>query len=194
MLFVLNLRKRKKFLFIVCFFIFFILFIIFFNKALNYIFPIKYENVIEKYAKEFDLEKSLVFAVINAESRFDENAVSPKGAKGLMQILPDTAIWIADKANFTNITYNNYTDIENNIMLGTWYLSYFLQKSGNLELALAAYNAGYSNVLTWLDTPEYSKDGKTLDKIPFEETENYIKKISILKKGYDIIFYFKDKF
>lgn len=194
MFFLFDLKKYRKFFKLIFILIFiFILFTIG-NKCLNYAFPIKYENIIEKYSEKYGVEKEFVFAVINAESRFRPNAISSKGARGLMQIMPDTALWIAEKAHIEGITKQNYFEIENNINLGIWYLSYFLEIYKDENLALASYNAGRSNVLKWLEDERYSKDGEKLHKIPFDETDKYLKKIQFFKKGYKIIFKFRNIF
>lgn len=194
MFFILNLKKYRKFFKFMFIFIFIFIFFYTGNKLLNYAFPIEYENIIEKYTNKYGVEKELVFAVINTESRFRPDAISLKGARGLMQIMPDTAIWISQKANIKGITKENYFEIENNINLGIWYLAYFLDIYKNESLALASYNAGRSNVLKWLQDERYSKDGETLHKIPFDETDKYLKKIGLFKKGYKIIFKIRNIF
>lgn len=193
MFLILDLKKYKRIFKSIFFVMLLAIILVLGIRFINYIFPIEYENIIQKCAEKYNVEKSLIFAVINAESRFDGNAVSNKGAKGLMQIMPDTAIWIAEKAKIDGITKENYYEVENNINLGVWYLSYFLEKYNSKNLALASYNAGRGNVLKWLNDKRYSNDGKTLHTIPFGETDRYIKKIQILQKGYEIIFKIKDK-
>lgn len=171
--------------------IFIIILILVSLSIINFVLPTKYENIIEKYSIKYNVDKSLIFAVINAESRFKENATSFKGAKGLMQIMPDTALWIADKASIKNITLDNFFEVDNNIHLGVWYLSYLLNKYENKGVALSAYNAGVGNVYKWLDNPNYSLNGKTLHNIPFKETKNYVKKVTTLEKLYSILFKIK---
>lgn len=192
MFYIFNLRKWIRLFKIIFLFIIFLAIVILGLKLKSYVFPIKHERLIEKYAEKYGVEKSLVFAVINVESRFDDEAISNKGARGLMQILPDTALWIAEKAEIDGITLDNYYEIENNIKLGVWYLAYFLDQYDDPDLALASYNAGRGNVLSWLDNERYSDDGKTLHTIPFEETRNYVKKVGLLEIGYKIIFGIKD--
>lgn len=193
MFLILNFKKYRKIFKLIFSIIIFLFIIILGINIINYILPIEYEEIIEKYSNKYAVEKSLIFAVINVESRFNENAISSKGARGLMQIMPDTAIWLAEKSGIEGITEENYFEVENNINLGTWYLAYFLEKYDEKSLALASYNAGRGNVLKWLNDERYSDDGKTLHTIPFEETDKYVKKIEILQKGYEIIFKIKDK-
>ncbi|MFI3231275.1 MAG: transglycosylase SLT domain-containing protein, partial [bacterium] len=95
-----NNFKIKKLIFNVIFLIvFFIISIFFINQVSNYLCPIRYSEAIDKYSKEYNLEKELVYSVINAESRFNYNALSNKGAVGLMQIMPSTGEWLIEKIN-----------------------------------------------------------------------------------------------
>ena len=94
MFYVLDSKKFVKILKII---LFLILIILIARLFINYVLPRKYDEIIDKYAKKYNLEKELVYAVINAESRFDGKAVSNKGAIGLMQIMPDTGKWLANK-------------------------------------------------------------------------------------------------
>ena len=109
----------------------------------------------------------------------DENAVSKKGAIGLMQIMPDTGLWIAEKLKLENFQKEDLFDIEKNIMIGVWYVGYLADKfDGNLINTIAAYNAGPTNVSKWLGEPEFSCDGKNLSDIPFSETKKYSEKVN----------------
>lgn len=140
----------------------------------KYVYPLEYEDLVLEYSKEYDLSPYLVCAVINVESSFDKNAVSNKGAKGLMQLMDSTAEYVSKKINITEYDIFNEKD---NINLGCYYLRYLLNKFDDERLALVAYNAGEGTTRDWLTNEEYSKDGKTLYKIPYKETENYIDKI-----------------
>lgn len=161
--------------------------IYFVTSVINYILPVKYENLIEKYCIKYDLEKELAFSVINVESRFKKDAVSSKGAIGLMQIMPETGIWLAEKMGLKNFNQNMLYEVETNLNIGCYYLSYLLEKFDKDEkLALCSYNAGITNVYKWLDNEDYSKDGY-IHTIPFQETDKYIKKIQIMKKLYKIV-------
>ncbi len=177
----------KKFVKILKIILFLILIILISRLFINYVLPRKYDEIIDKYAKKYNLEKELVYAVINAESRFDGKAVSNKGAIGLMQIMPDTGKWLANKIEMENFTEDMLYEVQVNIELGCYYLSYLLDKFKDERLALCAYNAGSTNVYKWLDNDKYSLDGY-IHTIPFEETNKYVKKINIMKKGYKILF------
>ncbi len=153
-----------------------------------YLYPVKYSDIINKYSKKYNLRPELIYAIINTESGFDEKEVSPKGAKGLMQIMKDTADWAASKEYIEDYDYNNIFSPDLNIHIGCWYVSWLNEKFDNdSTLVLASYNAGNGNITKWLSNPEYSKDGKTLDKIPFKETENYVKKVTHAEKFYKYI-------
>ncbi|WP_317366498.1 lytic transglycosylase domain-containing protein [uncultured Tyzzerella sp.] len=183
MFYILNGKKIIKIFKIIIFFIILILLFIWF---VNYILPVKHQNIIEKYAKKYSIEKELVFAVINAESRFNKEAISNKGAIGLMQIMPETGEWLAKKIKIENFSKEMLYDEEININLGCYYLKELINKFEDETLALCAYNAGSTNVYRWLNDDKYSKDGY-IHTIPFKETDKYIKKIKIFKKGYSIL-------
>ncbi len=149
------------------------------NNFKKIIYPRKYTMYVEKYAKEFNVDENLVYSVIKAESKFDKEATSRKGAKGLMQISDITRDWAIDELELDNI---DIYDPEINIKIGCWYINKLYKEFGNLDLVIAAYNGGSGNVTRWLGKNEYSKDGKKLDNIPFQETEYYVKKV---KNNYD---------
>ncbi len=151
------------------------------------LFPIKYKKTITSYCKEYGVEEALVYALIKTESNFDEKASSKANAKGLMQLTDETFSFCIKNLGISNSPgiYNAKT----NIRAGIWYLSYLTEKyDGNTENALAAYNAGFSNVDKWLSSEKYSSDGKSLDKIPFGETERYVDKIIKYKKIYSFLY------
>ena len=149
-----------------------------------FLYPNDYKAEVDKYSRKYGVSAELVYAVIRAESKFDKDAVSDKGAKGLMQIIDATADWVSGKIELSEF---DLFDPETNIEIGTFYLSYLLDLyKGNKECAIAAYNAGPAKVDEWLSDKKYSKDGKTLDEIPFPETEKYVKKVmeNIEKYGF----------
>ena len=142
-------------------------------------FPIKYEETVTKYAENYELDPLMVYSIIKIESSFNENAESNKGARGLMQITPSTGEWIAEKLKIENFDSNDLFLPETNIMLGTWYFNYLIEKFDNdINLAIAAYNAGPGNVQNWLNDEDISYNGEELNKIPYKETKNYVKKFN----------------
>lgn len=153
------------------------------------LFPIKYTEIVEKYSREYGVDKNLVYAVIRAESSFRKEAVSHKNAVGLMQISESTAKWGAAEIPIEGFTLEMLAEPAVNIEIGCWYLAKLIsQYDGNCETALAAYNGGSGNVGKWLSNEKYSKDGESLHYIPFEETKKYVKKVLALKKIYDTLY------
>jgi soluble lytic murein transglycosylase len=152
-------------------------------------YPLEYRSEIEKASEEFDVPIERICAVIYVESRFDPSVTSSVGARGLMQIMPETFADV-QKALKTDYTDDDLYDPAVNIRAGTYYLSYLYKILGDWELVHAAYNAGIGNVWSWLDDDRYSKDGKLTD-IPFGETENYLKKVAIAKEKYKELYFSK---
>lgn len=154
------------------------------------VFPLKHENYILKYSNEYEVDPYLIMAIIKAESNFDEAAVSSKSATGLMQITKSTADWIADKLTISDFEYKrDIVKPEINIKMGCFYVEYLLKMYlGREKCALAAYNAGFNNVDRWLSDSDFSSDGEILDKIPFPETEKYVRKISNYQKIYKFLY------
>lgn len=152
------------------------------------IYPLRYEDIIVKYSNEYQLDPYLVMAIISAESRFEENANSHKDAMGLMQVTEQTAKWCVDRFEL-DISSENLYNPDTNIHIGCAYMDFLIDVfDGELQTAVAAYNAGQGNVKKWLSDERYSLDGKTLKQIPFEETKNYVEKVlkryEIYKKLY----------
>ncbi len=148
------------------------------------IYPKKYSNYVEKYSKEYNIDENLVYSVIKVESKFDKDAVSRKGAKGLMQISDITRDWAIEELQLGDI---DIFDPETNIRIGCWYLSKLYKQFGTLDLVIAAYNGGSGNVREWLGNDEYSKDGK-LYNIPFQETSNYVLKVEKNYEKYNMLY------
>lgn len=145
-------------------------------KRMRY--PLKYEEEILKYAAEYSVDPYLAASVIWVESRFIPEAVSRRDARGLMQLLPSTAAWGAQKIGLPDYNDVMLLNPEVNIRIGCWYLGYLSSRfSGNVELTLAAYNGGIGNVQKWLGDKAYSRDGEKLDWIPFPETRDYVVKV-----------------
>lgn len=139
-------------------------------------YPLKYKSEIEILASKYDVSPALVSATINVESAFKNDAVSKKGAVGLMQIMPSTAADLAARLNIKSEDVDLKDPIQN-IELGTFYLSRLIKQFGSLDLAVCAYNAGPATVKSWLQNENFSADGQTLDEIPYPETRNYLNKI-----------------
>lgn len=149
-----------------------------YNKYLEFAYPIKYQNWVEKYAAENHLNKYFVYAVIKTESGFDPSAESNVGARGLMQIMEDTFDWIKFKSDDESAVYGDMYDAETNIRYGCYLLGYLMDEFGSVEVAAAAYHAGRGNVNSWLSDKKYSADGVHLDNIPISDTAHYVNKIT----------------
>lgn len=140
-------------------------------------YPQKYTEYIEKYSEEYSVPKELLYATAQVESGFDENAKSSVGAIGLTQIMPDTLMWLQTKTG-EKYTEADLINPEISIKYCALFYSILLEKFENTETAVAAYHAGINRVDGWLKNPEYSKDGKTLDKIPSRATAHYVNKVT----------------
>lgn len=155
---------------------------------LKKIYPIKYQETVERYAEEYSIDRYLVYAVIKVESNFDTDAVSSAGAKGLMQLMDKTAEECNEKGDFGyDIPAALYVP-EYNICIGCYYLSYLLEKYEDLELAVTAYNGGTGNVNKWLSDAELSDGEGGLSDIPYSETKNYVKKVIKTYEAYNKLY------
>jgi len=146
------------------------------DKELKLIYPILYEDIINKYAIEFKQSPYLFLSLVREESHFDKNAKSSANAIGLTQLLPSTASFI-EKTNISKITLLNEDE---NIRIGLKYFTYLTEFfKGNEYLAILAYNAGPGNINKWLNNPFIIRNDidEFVENIPYIETKNYIKKI-----------------
>ena len=148
------------------------------TKIMKQIYPKTYSEYVEKYSKEYGVDPLLVFAVIKAESNFDDKVVSSSKARGLMQLMDSTASEIAEDV-MPDEDYNCLMlfNPEINIKIGTKYLADLLQKYGNYYVATAAYNAGIGTVDRWIADGVIKSDGSDIENIPYKETNNYVRKI-----------------
>lgn len=142
----------------------------------KYLYPIRYEQYVEKYSQEYNVPENLIYAVIRTESSFKSDAVSNVGAVGLTQIMPDAFEWINNKLGEDKAFESLYNE-ETSIRYGAFLLGYLLDEFENPEAALAAYHAGRGNVNKWLNDKAYSKDGIHLDTIPISDTAHYVRKV-----------------
>ena len=138
-------------------------------------YPLGYREIVEEEAQTQGVDPALVYAVMKAESNFDPNATSHAGARGLMQITPDTFDWLQTKLR-EGVPYTAddlYTPLVN-IRYGCKFLQILQDKYSEQTTALSAYNAGIGTVNNWLSNPDVSQDGVELDRIPYPETERYV--------------------
>lgn len=137
-------------------------------------FPLDHTETIVRNSRGHSLDPALVAAVIYHESGYDEDNTSRAGAIGLMQLMPATAQWIASQ-KAANIELSQLNDPDTNVEYGCWYLRYLLDRFGNQQVALAAYNAGAENVEKWLEAAH--AEGRSFDytrDIPYHETKEYV--------------------
>ena len=172
------MRKKIIFVVVIVCVIFLLSGIIFFSV----LFPRKYKNYVDEATNEYNIDKSLVYAIIKAESNFDKNAVSVSGAMGLMQLMPATAYWIANELDL-DFVEDDLFDPEINIKFGCFYLYYLFDKFGNINTVIAAYNAGETKVLQWLDESGQLDE----NKIDYAETKNYLIRVKRYMKIYKLI-------
>ena len=142
--------------------------------------PLRHEDIIRQQAADKDLDPALIAAVIYAESHFRDQT-SPAGARGLMQITPETAEEIAQRSGGIAFEQGDLATPQVNISYGSWYLRWLLDRYGeNRALAVAAYNAGTGNVDKWI-----ARDpGMRNDEIPFPETREYVRKVLAAREEY----------
>ena len=138
-------------------------------------YPLRYEQIVRGHARNYRLDPALLAAVIYQESKFKADAKSEAGAIGLMQLQPDTAKGIAIRTGGSRFQTSDLYNPEINIRYGSWYLRHLLDKYDDEKLALAAYNAGQSNVDTW------RAEGKG---IQFSETREYVDRVEHMKGVY----------
>ena len=139
--------------------------------------PLNHEDIIRQQATDKKLDPSLLAAVIYAESRF-RNQTSSAGARGLMQITPETAHYIAKLSGGTQFDQGDLGTAQINISYGAYYLRYLLERyADNTVLALAAYNGGEGNVDRWIVEASQSERVFAVDQIPFAETRAYIRRV-----------------
>jgi soluble lytic murein transglycosylase len=152
------------------------------RKAVNeFTLPLAYSDVIRQQAAEKHLDPALIAAVIYAETKFDPRA-SSAGAEGPMQIMPQTALYLAHRSGATTFKLSDLNTPQVNIAYGSYYLRYLLDHFRNDKVeALAAYNGGVANVDHWV-----ARAGGSLavDSIPFPETRNYVEKVLNAQSAY----------
>ncbi len=140
-------------------------------------YPRDYSEYVTKYSDQYGIPEYVIYSVIKVESDFVSNAVSSKGAVGLMQITPDTFSWISMLMKRTSDSGMLY-DPETNIEYGAYLLSYLYMRYNRWDTAFAAYNAGMTRVDGWLRNPEYTDENGRLVNIPYKETSKYVKRVN----------------
>ena len=144
----------------------------------RYFYPYPYQELVELYADANGMDSALIASVIMNESRFKNDVHSPRGAIGLMQIMPETGAWIALELGEEGFSVEKLHEPETNIRYGVWYLAELMHAfAGNDILALAAYNAGRGTVREWMEEDGWPWTFRDVDKIPYPETRSYVKNV-----------------
>lgn len=154
--------------------------------------PIYYMDLIELYAAENNLQPAFVAAIILNESSFRTTAESSVGARGLMQLMPDTAEWIAGKLDDRYYSFDHMLEAEQNIRYGCWYLNYLSKLfRGDPVTVAAAYHAGQSTVTAWLSDATMAPDGMKLSLPAMKDgpTKTYAGRVTQAYAIYDALFY-----
>lgn len=159
------------------------------QQLLELSYPRDYSRYVERAAEEYELEPSLIYAVIRTESGFNPEAQSGAGACGIMQVMPSSFEWLQQIRDCEGrYTEEDLFNPEICIDYGSYLLRYFLDFYGTETSAVAAYNAGFV-VSDWLADPNYSTDGVTLSDIPYPETKEYVNRVTDAKAKYIELYY-----
>ncbi len=154
--------------------------------------PMQYRDLIDRYAAQYNLHPAFVCAIILNESSFNTAAESRVGARGLMQLMPDTAKWIAHKLDLdSSYTFDQLWEAETNIRFGCWYLNYLSRLFGGDAVTVAsAYHAGQGEISSWLSNASYSPDGRALrlDAMPDGPTKTYAGRVTRDYAIYDALY------
>ena len=151
----------------------------------------RYGEQIAKYSAEYNVPEYILDAVIKVESNFDPRAESAKGARGLMQMIQSTFLWLTGEEHLQeHLAFDALYDPDVAIRYGAYYLRYLYRTFDyDWHLAIAAYNGGETNVKKWLKNPEYTDEEGKLTYIPFEETGAYVSKVEAAIKTYQKLYY-----
>lgn len=151
------------------------------------VYPLNYTDYVETNAEYYGIPKDIVYSVIKVESNYRYDAVSSRGAVGLMQIMPETFEWLLTKTG-ENHDMNKLYDPAVNIKYGTYYLSMLYNELAVWDTVYAAYNAGIGNVRNWLKDERYTTNGR-LTNIPFDETSKYVVKVNEARDMYNKLYF-----
>jgi soluble lytic murein transglycosylase len=140
-------------------------------------FPTPYRETVTNFSKDYGVDEAWVYGLTRQESRFNPSAKSGVGAAGVMQVMPETAAWIAKRMNLGGYRQDKIHQLDTNVQLGTYYLRYTLDMmNGQTPLATAAYNAGPGRVKNWMaDQP--IEGAIYVENIPILETRAYVQKV-----------------
>lgn len=159
------------------------------RPVLRLFFPIRHASLIAEAARTYRLDPHLLAGLVRVESAFNPYARSPKGALGLMQLMPETANWIASQRGVPRPDPAELVKPRVNIDYGAWYFRVLLDDfHGDVILALAAYNSGWGRVRGWLGAGAWSGRPDEIDQIPFPETRSYVRRVLATWKWYERLY------
>lgn len=159
-----------------------------YRQVVRSLYPIHYGSAIERSARESAVDPFLLASMIRVESDFRPSARSSKGARGLMQILPSTGHWIAQKLRIEGFTEAYLDEPEANIRMGAWYVAELTREFGATIPAIAAFNAGRGNVRKWMDQGRWDGSARRLDDLPFRETRVYVRRVINARSWYHRVY------
>jgi len=141
-------------------------------------YPWPYRSEITQVANQLEIDPYLLAALVRVESGFNANAESAAGARGLMQVMPETASWTAKQIGIQDFHESQLYQPGVDLLIGSWYLAnLFKDFHGNQVTGLAAYNAGRGNVQAWLEIGLWKGTMADVDRIPFPETQLYLRAV-----------------
>lgn len=153
------------------------------------LYPLPYQALVLQQARAYGQDPLFLAAVVRVESKWDPRAVSSRGARGLMQIMPETGLWAAGKLGMRDFHPDQLYRPEVNLRIGAWYLEYLRgQFQSDPVLALAAYNGGATHVKDWLAKSQWTGEGSSIDQIPFTETRNFVRRVLVDYRRYQWLY------
>ncbi|MBD2846508.1 lytic transglycosylase domain-containing protein [Paenibacillus sp. IB182496] len=151
----------------------------------RWMYPVYYRDDIRISAQNYEVEPHLVAAIIRSESNYQTGRESRKGALGMMQIMPETANWIAEQADFTVTLDDVHHRPDVAIEMGAWYIQSLQKQFGENRVAVvAAYNAGPGKVSSWLSDGVWDGQLDSLDEVPYGETRHYVRRVMFYYNKY----------
>ncbi|MBF0343879.1 MAG: transglycosylase SLT domain-containing protein [Nitrospirae bacterium] len=141
------------------------------------LYPYAYRDIVEEASQRYAINPFLILSLTREESRFQDDAFSPAGAIGLMQLMPSTAAKYSGKVGERIADKRDIFNTRKNILIGSYYLTQLIGESGCVPTALASYNAGESIVEKWLKIGKYKAIDEFIEDIPYDETRKYVKRV-----------------
>ncbi|MBF0591825.1 MAG: transglycosylase SLT domain-containing protein [Nitrospirae bacterium] len=147
------------------------------RKVHRLLYPYAYREIVDEASQRNSINPLLILSLTREESRFQDDAFSPAGAIGLMQLMPSTAAKYSGRVGERIVNNKDIFNVRKNILIGSYYLTQLVDDSGCVPMALASYNAGESIVEKWLKDGKYRAIDEFIEDIPYDETRNYVKRI-----------------